>query len=287
MSVNYSNAPFGEGPTTNQIDAVTQFQKNEAEPNIKSIEQRMKTLYTQLESAASDGSGDNTQQINSLQSQISALSKAHETIVSGMQQQLQLLNTQVGQSREEVVDQATLGGVMEQELDNAKTNINAIKTAKDNKLRMTEINTYYSKRYQAHISLMKLIIIISVILLFLAIFRKKAYIGNDLAKWLSITVLIIGALMVTAKVIDMIRRDNMNYDEYNFYSLMGGSTGTTGDTVWEYDKKQLQGGWDNITDTVDNIQIDVSLNQSSANSESFKNNNNTVTPYNKTIYTRF
>ena len=41
------------------------------------------------------------------------------------------------------------------------------------KLRMIEINTYYSKRYKAHIELMKLIIIFLIPILILSILLKN------------------------------------------------------------------------------------------------------------------
>ena len=297
-SANYTNPATGEGPTKEQIKEISNYQTSVASPDIKAIETRMQELYAQLTAiSANDNSSstDKNAQIANIQRQLEILSKSHETIVLGMQGQLKLLNTQVGMSREELVDQATVAGVIEQELQNAEANMDAIKDAKNNKLRLTEINTYYSKRYEAHIGLMKTIILISVILLLLAIFRKKAYIGSDLAKWLSLAVLIIGGLVLIGQIVDMSRRDNMNYDEYNFYSLKNTNT-SSDDTVWEYDKKQLTGWKDKTVDSVDNLIStsedmipDISLYESSTNeisSESFKNRNN-VRPYVNKTYTNY
>jgi hypothetical protein len=74
----------------------------------------------------------------------------------------------------------------------------------------------------------------------LAVLSKKDKIGGDLAKTLSGIIIAIGIIVVIANVYDLSRRDNMNYDEYNFTDW-GADQAANNPTVWEYDKQQLEG----------------------------------------------
>ena len=95
------------------------------------------------------------------------------------------------------------------------------------KLRMIEINTYYSKRYKAHIELMKLIIIFIVPILILSILLKKRLIpgGILMYKFIIVFICIIGAYFIFSKIWNLIRRDNIMYDKI----------------AWQFDPKSLDG----------------------------------------------
>ena len=171
---------------------------------------------------------------------INAISDARESIQKGLLSLTTVLQSQVAETRGDLVDEMTVVGVMETELNNAKKNMNSLIDTKNNKLRMVEINTYYGKRYEEHTNLMKLIIIICLPLLLLAILGKKGKIGGDLAKTLGGIIIAIGVILIIIKVYDLSRRDNMNYDEYNFIDW-GNDPAANSPTVWEYDKEQLEG----------------------------------------------
>jgi len=199
---------------------------------------REKVLLLKLQSQSSTGESQATMQetIN----EINTMTDARRGIQRLLLSLTQILHSQVAETRGDLVDEMTVTGVMETELNNAKQNMNSLITVKNNKLRMVEINTYYGKRYQAHTKLMKIIIIICVPLLLLAVLSKKDKIGGDLAKTLSGVIIAIGIIIVSINVYDLSRRDNMNYDEYNFLDW-GNDPEANSPTVWEYDKEQLEG----------------------------------------------
>lgn len=141
----------------------------------------------------------------------------------------------VSETRSDLVDQLTVVGIVEQELTNARGNLDTLDDAKNNKNRMALINTYYGKRYQAHTGIMKMVIMICVPLLILAIIGKKGLIGNNITRPLALIVIVIGGFFLFRRIWDLSSRDNMNYDEYNWDF----DPDNVKPTVFEYDKAQL------------------------------------------------
>ena len=211
---------------------------------------REKLLLLKLQSQSSTGVSQ--AQMQQTINEINTMTDARRGIQKLLLSLTQILHSQVAETRGDLVDEMTVTGVMESELNNAKQNMNSLMDVKNNKLRMVEINTYYGKRYQAHTKLMKIIIIICVPLLLLAVLSKKDKIGGDLAKTLSGIIIAIGIIVVIANVYDLSRRDNMNYDEYNFTDW-GADQAANNPTVWEYDKQQLEGIKNTVESDADNL----------------------------------
>jgi len=146
------------------------------------------------------------------------------------------LQTQVGNSRVNLVDQLTIIGFVEKELNQIKAQLNQSDNIKHNKLRMVEINTYYSKRYRAYTELMKLVIFSSFFFVVLALLKKKSIVPENIVNGVLTVFLIISLYFFVKKVNDIFWRNNMNFDEYDWF-LMPDSSGKT---VYEYDKEAIE-----------------------------------------------
>jgi hypothetical protein len=168
------------------------------------------------------------QKINELSEMRIALFKSLTNTYGNMQ-------SNVANSRTDLVDQMTVVGVVEQELDNAKSNLNRLTDAKNNKVRMSEINTYYGKRYSAHAGVMKILIMICVPLLILAILRKKNLVPANIVNGVSGLIIIVGAIVLIRRIWDLSMRDNMNYDEYQWEF----DPAAQAPSVYQYDMAQL------------------------------------------------
>ena len=166
---------------------------------------------------------------------INELSEMRISLFKNMTNMYGNMQDNVANSRTDLVDQMTVVGVVEGELDNAKANLNKLTTAKNNKMRMTEINTYYGKRYSAHAGVMKILIIICIPLLILAILKKKSLIPSRIANGVSGFIIIVGAIILIRRIWDLSRRDNMNYDEYNWVF----NPTNQNPTVYQYDMAQF------------------------------------------------
>lgn len=107
--------------------------------------------------------------------------------------------------------------ILERELNKSKQNLAKLEDEKYNQLKMIEINSYFSKQYDAHIKLMRLITIVGICMLGTLLLN---YVGplKAAARPLFNMVLIIGIFLIIKVSIDMYLRENDNYDEYNWFA---------------------------------------------------------------------
>ncbi len=223
------------GDLSNPALNVSDMKQEQTLQNIQQLQSMEKNLYAQLESVSAD-SGDAATQ-NKLVKRINELSEMRISLFKTLSDMYDSLQNSVAETRVDLVDQMTVVGIVENELNHAKANLNSLESAKNNKMRMVEINTYYGQRYQAHTGVMKLIIMITVPLLILAILNKKGLIPSNIANGLTTLILIVSAILFIRRIMDLSSRDNMNYDEIDWKF----NPDAISPTVYEYDKQQLTG----------------------------------------------
>jgi hypothetical protein len=102
------------------------------------------------------------------------------------------------------------------EKERAATNANSLKEDNSNKRRMAQINTYYTKNYEANTEVMKNIIFVSVALIVLAVLRNKDLIPTSISTLGVIFVLTLGGIVVGKQVFDIIRRNDHDFDKYDW-----------------------------------------------------------------------
>jgi len=223
--------------------------------NIKDLQNLEKDLYTKLEiSATSQG---NAAEQTDLINRINKISQIRMSLLQTLNTMSNTLQTQVGNSRVDLVDQLTLIGVIEQQLNQIKAQMNQSDNIKNNKLRMVEINTYYGKRYRAYTELMKIVIFSCILFLILALLKKKELLPENIANGLLSIFLLISLFFFLRKVNDIYWRDNMDFDQFNWFN----DPDSYGKTVFEYDKEAIDGV--NLTDDLEDGLYDVTKEASS------------------------
>jgi hypothetical protein len=121
------------------------------------------------------------------------------------------------ESRDTLGQQISAIDILENELNESKRRLNLINTEKNNKLRLVEINTYYGKRYNAHSKLMQTIVFTCIPLIIFSTLYNKGLLPSALYSFLCLIVLVVGIYFIAEQLLDIANRDNMNYDEYNWY----------------------------------------------------------------------
>ena len=217
--------------------------------NIKDLQNLEKDLYTKLEvSATTQG---NAAEQTDLINRINKISQIRMSLLQTLNTMSNTLQSQVGNSRVNLVDQLTLMGVIEQQLNQIKAQMNQSDNIKNNKLRMVEINTYYGKRYRAYTELMKIVIFSCILFLILAVLKKKGLLPENIANGLLSVSLLIFLFFFLRKVNDIYWRDNMDFDQFDWFNVPD----SHGKTVFEYDKEAIDGV--NLTDELENGLYDV------------------------------
>ena len=116
--------------------------------------------------------------------------------------------------------------ILERELNKSKQNLAKLEDDKYNQLKMIEINSYFSKQYDAHIKLMRLITILGVCMLATLLLNYAGPLKVASRPLFNI-VLVIGIFLIIKVIIDMYLRENDNYDEYNWIAAPDTSEGVT------------------------------------------------------------
>lgn len=152
------------------------------------------------------------EEVDNITTQINSLSAARVNLYNFISQmyQTQNKNEQVAQSSLE--QQTKTLHLLEQELNKSKAKMAELKDEKSNQLKMIEINTYYSKQYDAYKRLMQLITIVGVCLLCAIVLDYTPL--QIISRPLSIIICIIGGFFILRRILSMTMRTENNYDEF-------------------------------------------------------------------------
>jgi hypothetical protein len=112
--------------------------------------------------------------------------------------------------------QRTAIDFIKQEKERAASNAKTLENDNSNKRRMAQVNTYYTKNYEANTEVMKNIIIVSVALIILAVLRKKNLIPESIGTLGVIFILTLGGIVIGKQAFDIIRRNDHDFDKYDW-----------------------------------------------------------------------
>lgn len=196
--------------------------------NISQLQTQEKELYDNLDDITL--SAEQKQQIIN---KINEISQMRLNMYASMKDMYSFYQKDVSASRNTLGQEMSALDIMENELNEAKRRLNMIEEQKHNKVRLVEINTYYGKRYNAHSRLMKTIVIMCIPLIILAILANNGILPPRIYMLLVGVIIIVAVIVIGYQVIDMTNRDNMNWDEYNWYFNENDAPSTTDTSVAE------------------------------------------------------
>jgi hypothetical protein len=181
--------------------------------DIQSLQQMEQQLFTSLETNTNLTS-EQQQQIVDKMNQLSNMRINLYQTLGGVNNFFQnALSSSVGTLREQTV----AIGIVESELNKSKQRLASLETEKNNQIRLVEINNYYGDKYAEHASLMKIIIFMLLPVIILVFLNNKGILPNTIYYILIVIVSAIGTYYLWHRFASIIMRDNMNYDEYNWW----------------------------------------------------------------------
>ena len=113
-----------------------------------------------------------------------------------------------------IAHQLNTMNVVENELNEAKQRYDIIEEEKNNKQRLTEINTFYGSRYENHARIMKTIVFFCIPLIVLTLLANYGFIPNSVYVFIFGIVCVIAIIYIFRMYLESISHDNMNYQEY-------------------------------------------------------------------------
>lgn len=202
--------------------------------NIQGLQDMEQKIFSTLEKNVNNDKFT-SQDKNSLVAQINRLSDARMNLYSTVGDINQYQQDNLINSNKTLNDQTIAIEIVESELNKAKARLQLLEQEKINKLRIVQINTYYTERYNEHTSLMKLILYIFIPMLILALLSNKGFINKSIYYALMVLIGFVGIIALFWKFMYIISRDNMNYQEINWYFDKDSAPGAgeSGGDPWE------------------------------------------------------
>lgn len=190
--------------------------------NLQSIELE---LFNTLETGLTNGTLTVEQQ-NNIVEQINKISNMRISLYETLDKMYNYFSKNVNNTETVMGEQMTTIIIIENELNEAKIRLKKIEDDKNNKLRLVEINTYYSEKYNDHSHIMKIIVFFCVLIIIVTVLSNKGIIKPVLFKYLIIIIIFIAIIVLWKNISLSMMHDNMNYQEYNW----GGAPSTMYDT---------------------------------------------------------
>jgi hypothetical protein len=180
--------------------------------NISNLQNEEKSLYQKL-----DDNSLTPDDKKMIIDKINEISQMRLNLYSSMNDMYSFYQKNVEASRTTLGQEVSAIDIVENELNEAKKRLNKMDEQRNNKLRMVEINTYYGKMYNSHTKIMKTVVFFCIPVIILAILANMGFLPPKLYMFLVGIVIIICLILIGYQIIDLSNRDNMNWDEYNWY----------------------------------------------------------------------
>ena len=188
------------------LDEITKLQQTE--------EQLYNVLSRNAEKVAlGQPSSMTDSEISTITTQINSLTSSRVNLYNALALNYQHDVELEASVQESIKQQTSTLQLLEVELNKAKENLAKIKDEKYNQLKMIEINSYFSKQYDAHVKLMKVITIVGLCMLATLLLRYVPPLRVASEPLFNI-VSVFGVLLIIKVLIDMYMRKGDNYDEY-------------------------------------------------------------------------
>lgn len=148
--------------------------------------------------------------------QISHLTNLRMKLYKNLELNLGTYQNQFNSSRNNLQNQLTMVGVVEQQLNNNKLVLNRLKDAQQDKIRMIEIGNYESERYNEYKKIM-FIILATVVLVFLFSLLNNVPAVPSIIPLSGVVISItVGLIIVFYRVLSVYTRDNRNFLEFDW-----------------------------------------------------------------------
>ena len=202
---------------TDNTGSLTQIEaKNESiQQNIEQLRSIKDDLIHNLNNGIANNSLSQSQ-ITDYADKMDAIDK----IVLGLNQnQIDLYSffqKNIASTAKSIEEQGYATTIVSTELKNTTMKLGDIDQTKANKLRLIEINDYYSEQYLDRTNIMKSIILVCIPLIILTVLKNKGLINKTLFNWLIIILIVVGGIYLFKLFLKAVSHNNMQYQQYDW-----------------------------------------------------------------------
>jgi hypothetical protein len=210
--------------------------------NISQLQKEEKELYNSL-----DNVNLTPEEKQNMIGRINNISEMRINLYAGLKDMYETYGKNVSNSKNTLTQSIVAVNILENELNQSKKRLNLLEEQKFNKLRLVQINTYFGKRYNSYSILMKIVVITCIPILFLSVLSNKGILPLNIYKLLVLWILIVSSFFLGYQIIDISNRDDMNWDEFNWYFNKNDISTTTSST--EEDETNTTDPWQTVEPT--------------------------------------
>lgn len=204
-------------------------------------------------------SEETLKQQNEILDKIRELSEVRLDLFKKLQERYSDVKEDLDTDKDNLKSQIAMVNVVEEQINNVKSNIKSMKQDKNNRLRMIELGNYEFKRYNVMKDIMRTLFIACLIVALSSIALQRGLLPSIVASSIIFVAFIASAVLVFYKMYDLSTRRVDDFDKYDFVGLNGnnieesGASGSSGedDSVLEHDKMFFE---KLISDTEGNLQ---------------------------------
>jgi hypothetical protein len=195
--------------------------------DIQSLQQMEQKLFLSLETNPSMSTEDQEKIIEKLNELSNMRINLYKTL-SGVNSYFEsALKSSIGSLQEQVM----AIGIVEKELNTSKQNLQLLEQERNNKIRLVEINSYYGDKYTEHAQLMKVVIYTLVPVILLVLLNNSGILPSAIYHMILVFIGVIGSYFFWRRYSSIVMRDNMNYQQYNWFFNPGSAAGVVDSTV--------------------------------------------------------
>jgi len=216
--------------STGSIQGIT----TETIGDIQNLQDAESQLFNALETGIANGSLTQAQQTQII-TQINNISNMRIALYNNVNNLYNFQQNSVSSTEGVIADQLNAILIVENELNESKKQMAGLEEDKHNKLRLVEINKYYSDKYSTNIEIMQYVVLFCIINVILSVLVNKGILTRPIYAFLVVLIAVIFIIFIAYKISDANYRDNMVYDDYNWGPPPTGmydTGGATGINPW-------------------------------------------------------
>jgi hypothetical protein len=190
-----------------------QARADENEKNIGQLENLSVSLTEQLNSNIANNNTDSNPELTN---QILSINDIIRNLHQNQSELYSVYNTMITSTEKSLEEQGYATNIVSTELGNTTMKLGTYDQQKANKLRLIEINDYYSEQYLDRTNIMKSVILVCIPLIILTVLKNKGLINKNLFNWLIIILIVIAGIYLFRLFLKAISHNNMQYQQYDW-----------------------------------------------------------------------
>ena len=222
---------MSETDNTNTSSDLSSMQERNSQllSDIQNLQKQEQNLYNELQDKAS--SNTLTDDIKTkITSKINDIFQIRMNLYQSLKDTFSLYESNASSSATTLAEQKYAIDIIEKQLKVERGRLIKLQETKSNKLRMVEFNSSYAAQYQAQTNILKTIALWCLPLIVIIVISNQGIISSNVANVLIAVVMLIAGSIIVLMILDSLNRDNMNYNEYNWFFNPNNVDTSTNDT---------------------------------------------------------